>query len=154
MADFNGANYQAAFVDEVKSQIDAKNLSGKLRRIYDSFTLSAELLITETISAGKLPPGAKLVDARFVAPSDGTSGQYDMGWLSNGVDAADDDGIFDGATECDTGAGAVDAKMKGVSAGWNFQFADVETEIVITVLEATTASVGDVLEWELIYAVE
>lgn len=153
MATSYGDNYQSAYVDELKSMVDAKDLTGKLRRIYDSITLSAELSLNDVIYAAKLPPGAKLIDARFVAPSDGTSGQYDMGWLSNGTDAADQDGLFAGAT-LDTGAGAVDAKMAGTAAGWNKEFADVETDIVITVIEATTASSGDTLKWEIEYVIE
>lgn len=153
MATLYGANYEAAYVTLPKSMIDAKEASGKLRILSDSITLSAEVALNDVIVAGKLPPGAKVIDARFVAPSDGTTGQYDFGWASNGTDAADSDGFFAGAT-LDSGAGAVDAKMGGTAAGFLKEFADVETTIQFLCIEATTASSGDTLKWVVVYSVE
>lgn len=153
MATLYGANYQLSRVDEPAKKISVKDQHGRVRRLADSITLSAEAALNDVIKAGVLPKGAKVVDARFVAPSDGTSGQYDFGWASNGSDAADQDGLFAGATELDTGAGAVDAKMLGTAAGYNFEFA-AETELEFTVVEATTASSGDLLQWEVYYLVD
>lgn len=153
MATLYGANYQASRVDEPASKVNVKELHGKVRRLYDSITLAAELALNDIVKAGVLPKGAKVIDARFIAPSDGTTGQYDLGWASNGVDAADQDGLFAGATELDTGGGAVDAKMLGTAAGFNKEFG-AETELEFTMVEATTASTGDLVQWEVFYVVE
>ena len=153
MANLYGDNYQAALVDEPSSKVSVKDLHGKKRGAYDSITLGAEVALNDVIYIAQLPKGAKLIDARVVMPSDGTSGQYDIGWLSNGSDAADQDGIFAGATEVDSGAGAVDAKMLGTAAGYHKEFANA-TDIVATCIEATTASSGDKLQFELEYVVE
>lgn len=153
MATLYGSNYQSARVDVPSTKVDVVDLHGRVRRMYDSITLSAEVALNDVIKAGVLPAGAKVIDARFVAPSDGTSGQYDFGWESNGTDAADQDGFFAGS-ELDTGAGAVDAKMLGTAAGWNKEFAQVETTVSFTCVEATTASSGDTLEWEIYYIVD
>lgn len=152
MADFNADNYAASRVSEPSSKVSVKDLHGKLRRLKDSYTLQAEIALNETILAGVLPKGAKIVDARFIAPSDGTSGQYEMGWESNGTDAADADALFAG-TELDTGAGAVDAKMLGTAAAWDKELAE-ETNLIINCAEASTASSGDQLQWEVFYIVE
>jgi len=128
-----------------------------VRRAYASFTLAAELLITETIAMFKLPSGSRVLDCRLIAPSDGTTGQLDVGWIANGVDAADDDGFIEGATAGatggDTGAAAVDSKMPATRPGWNKKFG-AETEIQITALEATTASNTDKYQLEILYIVD
>lgn len=153
MAEFKASNYTNAYDSSPVVKIGASELYGKVRRSYDSYTLGAELSINDTIRLFKLPKGARLVDARLVAPSDGTTGQLDVGWEANGVDAADQDGIFAGASEGDTGGGAVDSKLAGTAAGWNKKFG-AETEILITAAEATTASNGDTIEVEVFYIVE
>ena len=154
MATVYGQNYQAARVDEPSSKISVKELHGRVRRLYDSITLSAELLLADVIKAGVLPAGAKIIDARVIAPNDGTSGQLDFGWASNGVDAADQDGLMAGATEFDFGGGAIDSKMLGVAAGYNKEFAAVETELELTCIEASTASTGNKIQWEVYYIVD
>lgn len=153
MAEFNASNYQASRVDQPSSKIDVTLQHGRMRRMYDSITLGSELALNDTINFGVLPSGARIMDARVIAPSDGTSGQYDFGWLSNGTDAADQDGLFAGATEVDTGAGAVDAKMLGTAAGYNKKFA-AETTLVATLVEGTTGSLGDTIQLEIIYLVD
>ena len=153
MAELKAVNYTASRSDEPSSKIEVSEQHGRLRRLYDSITLSAELALNDTILAGVLPSGAKIMDARFIAPSDGSTGQYDFGWQSNGTEAADANGLFDGATELDTGAGAVDAKMLGTAAAYNTKFS-AETTLEILVVEATTASNTDKLQWEIIYLVD
>jgi len=153
MATLNATNYQASRVDEPASKISVKEQHGRLRRMYDSITLSGELALNDVIKAGVLPKGAKVLDARIIFPADGTGGQLDFGWASNGSDAADSDGFFAGASEGDFGAGAVDAKMLGTAAGYNFEFAE-ETELELLCLEASTASTGNLLQWEVIYIVD
>ena len=153
MANLNADNYAASRVTEPASKIDVSLQHGRVRRMYDSITLGAEVALNDTITAGVLPSGARVIDARFIAPSDGTTGQYDFGWLSNGTDAADQDGFFAGASELDTGGGAVDAKMLGTAAGYNKKFA-AETTVQFLAVEATTASSGDLLQWEIEYIVD
>ena len=154
MATLYGANYQLARVDEPSSKLNVKEQHGRVSRMYDSITLSAELALNDVIKAGVLPAGAKIVDARIIAPNDGTSGQLDFGWASNGSDAADQDGIMAGATEVDFGGGAVDAKMLGTAAAFNKEFAAVETDLELTCVEASNASSGNLIQWEVYYIVD
>jgi len=153
MADFSSSNYTLAYDNQPSSKLDVTEQHGRVRRAYAEYTLLAELLITETISMLKLPAGARVVDSRISAPSDGTTGQLDVGWIDNGSDGADDDGLFDGLSEADTGGGAVDSKIASTSAGYNKKFSK-ETEFQITALEATTASTGDTYKLEVYYIVD
>jgi hypothetical protein len=156
MANFNAVNYNLAYIADPVEKIDVVEHKGKVRRMYDSYTLGAELAIGETIAFFKLPANAKIVDARLIAPVDpdaSPTGQLDVGWLDNGTDGAAADGLFDGLTEGDVGGGAVDSKLKGTSAGFNKSFS-AETEIVITGLEATKASTGNKIQLELYYVIE
>lgn len=153
MATLNATNYQASRVDEPASKVSVKEQHGRLRRLYDSITLAAELAPADVIKAGVLPSGARVIDARIIFPADSAGGQLDFGWASNGVDAADQDGFFAGATEGDFGAGAIDAKMLGTAAGYNMEFA-AETELELFCVEASTASNGNLLQWEVIYLVD
>ena len=108
----------------------------------------------QLIKAGVLPSGAKLVDARIIFPADSAGGQLDMGWASNGVDAADQDGLFLGASEGDIGAGAaIDNKLNGFRPGFNKEFG-AETELEFTCLEASTDSSGNLLQWEVYYIID
>ena len=153
MATFYGVNATKRDVNNPSEKIKVNEQHGRVRRAYDSYTLAAEASISDEILMMKLPSGAKLVDARLIAPSDGTTGQWDAGWDAAGSVAADQNGIFEGATEGDTGGGAVDSKLAGDRAGYNQEF-DAETQLKLTCIEATTASSGDVLELEVFYVVD
>ncbi len=153
MATVYAVNHTKAYVDEPASKLDVRENHGRVRRHYDSYTLLGEASIGDFIEFGKLPKDAKVIDARVIGPSDGTTGQLDVGWKSNGTDAADQDGLFAGATEVDTGAGAVDSKMLATAAGYNKAFA-AETTLIGEYVEATTASTGDVIQLEVFYVVD
>ena len=148
-----GANATKRDVNVPSEKLDVTEQHGRVRRAYDSYTLSGELSLNDTIDMMKLPTGARIVDARLVAPSDGTTGQYDAGWLDAGSVSADQNGLFAGATEGDSGGGAVDSKLGGASPGYNQKF-DGEAQIQLFLIEATTASSGDKIELEVWYLVD
>jgi hypothetical protein len=156
MAVLNGDNYTKAFVDSPITRLAASDAHGRVRYWSDQITLAAELGAADTILLMKLPKGAKVVDARMVAPIDGgggPAGQISLGWQSNGTDAADANGFFDGPTEGDFGAAALDAKLSAVSAGYQLKFAE-ETQIEVLVDEASTTSTGNTFKFELFYIVD
>lgn len=148
--------YQNAFVDEPSVKLDVTKQHGRVRRMYASITLAAELSVSDIIAIGKLPKGARVCDARAIAPVDGggtPAGIANIGWAANGSDAADADGLFIGASEFDFGAGAIDNKLLGTAAGYNKKFAE-ETEIQAVVTEASAGSTGNVLEFEVFYVLD
>lgn len=153
MATVYGANATKRDVNVPSEKIKVNEQHGRVRRAYDSYSLLGEASVADLVLMMKLPAGAKIVDARLAAPSDGTTGQWDVGWAASGNVAADQNGLFAGATEGDSGGGIVDSKLAGVSAGYNQEF-DSEVQIQLYCLEATTASTGDALELEVFYVVD
>jgi len=151
--DLYTAEYQDAHVSEPSVKIEVGKNHGRVRRAYASITLAAELAVDDVIKFCKLPAGAYLVDARLIAPHDGTSGIVNVGWEANGVDAADEDGIFIGASEGDLGAAALDAKLLGTAPGYNKKFG-AETIISAKCTEVTAASTGDKIQLELFYVLD
>lgn len=141
-----GANHEALYQstgDIVKR--DAGDQHGRVRVAYDSFTINStdEVGSGAVINMMKLPGGATVVDAHLVMPASGTTGIVDVGYLANGVDAADPNAFFESA---DPGAAAVDARMAGTVAGFNKKLG-AETTVTITASEATADAGGDT--WEL-----
>jgi hypothetical protein len=147
MAELLGVNHTLAYSDEPSQKVDANQAGGVRRAHYDSYTFSAVLGIGDTILMGKIPKGARVVDARLTHPVDtGAIGIVKVGWAAgaNGDEAADDNGLF-AAAEGDFGAAALDSKMLSTAAGYQKTFAE-EVNIVI---ECTEASTGDAVAMEL-----
>lgn len=145
----------AAVRAEPKTQLDVSLNYGKIRYISDQYVIPAadQLGTAAAVNMFKLPKGARVLEMFFTAPSDGTTGQYDIGWLASteldpstgsALEAADADGFYAGAA-ADTGAGALARlAMAATAAGYRKKFA-AEVQVQLDVIEATTASGGDTL---------
>jgi len=153
MSDLYTVEYQNAYISEPSVKNEVGKDHGRVRRMYASITLAAELAVNDVIKMFKLPAHSYIVDARIIAPDDGTSGIVNVGWEANGVDAADEDGIFIGASEVDFGAGAIDNKLLGTAPGYNKKFG-AETLISAKCTEVTVASSGDTIQLELFYVLD
>ncbi len=153
MATVYGANATKRDVDVPSQKLDVTEQHGRLRRAYDSITLAAELTAGDFINFMKLPAGAKICYARYIAPvGGGADGIVKVGYSDNGVDAADDNALF-AAAELDFGAGALNELMLGTAAGYNKKLG-AETQIVAEVTETTTGSSGETHELEVWYVVD
>lgn len=145
----------AKAIAEPKVMGDVSLNYGKIRYFADSYTIPAadQLGTSAAVNMFKIPKGGRVIEMMITAPSDGTTGQYDIGWLaSKELDpvtklplvAADADGFFAGA-DADTGAGALARKaMAATVEGYRKKFA-AEVQVQLDVIEATTASNGDTL---------
>ncbi len=153
MATLYGVNATKRDVTTPSVKINVNNQGGRVRHAYDSYTLLAEAAIGDIIKLMKLPAGAKLIDARLIAPSDGLTGQWDLGWAAYGSEVTDQNGIFGGAAEGDTGGGAVDSKLLGVAPGYNKEF-NAEVQLQLEAIEATTGSTGDEIQVEVSYVLD
>lgn len=153
----------AAVLAEPKSMLDVSLNYGKIRYISDQYTIPAadQLGTSAAVNMFKMPKGARVLEMFFTAPSDGTTGQYDIGWLASDakgpdgvvLEAADPDGFYAGAA-ADTGAGALARlAMAATAAGYRKKFA-AEVQVQLDVIEATTASGGDTLLLEAYIVVE
>lgn len=150
MATVYGVNNTKKFISVPSEKVPAKEESGKIRVAYDSFVFTANIFAaTDFINLMVLPKGAKIVDAIVKAPSLGTTGIFDLGWLANGVDAADADGLVSAA---DAGGQAV-AKHISTEAGLFLELG-AETQIVLDCTEATDAAIGKKIEVAVFYVLE
>ncbi len=140
MTSLYGANYTNAYVDVPASPYPAGEHNGKVRVLYDSYTLpSAIVAANDTISIGKLPAGARVINAQiFIPASMGATGIFDVGYAANGVDSADPNAFILAA---DAGGQAVLGVPTLGSVGLFKKFS-VETEIIITCTELTVATSG------------
>lgn len=157
MAALYGANATKRDVNVPSEKIEVSEQHGRVRRAYDSYTVTAsEITSGDTIDMMKLPAGAKIVNARIIAPVDGggtPAGILNIGWTDNGVDGADADGLFVGASQVDFGAGAIDNKLLGTSPAYNKKFS-AETLIQMVSTETSAGSSGNVIELEVFYVVD
>ena len=154
MATYYSTEYTAAHVTEPSTMLDVTLNHGRLRRSYAVYTLPAatEFAEADVVYMMKLPAGARISSAHFVATDDLTSGICKIGWAANGTDAADDDGIF-AVASCDFGNANIDATMSRALAGWNKKFA-AETDITMTITEASNASTGNSFYLEIYYTLD
>ena len=92
----NATNLQNQTIAQLSEQGE---YHGRLRVIYDEFTLTADLASGDVIRmGGKIPSGARIIDVIFYTDNiDASGGTVDIGWLASddAVEAADADGFMD-----------------------------------------------------------
>lgn len=119
-----------------------------LKVAFDSYTLTAALAQNDVIKFMKLPPGARVHDVvvNFSASLDAAAGTVDVGWESNGIDAADTDGFMD-AVDATAAATVIMSDDEGTRPGMFKQFGNAETQVLATVthsggLDATSGTMS------------
>lgn len=140
---------------EPKSQIDASQEYGRVRVLYDSYSVDAadEFGTSGLIRLFKLPKGARLLDFEVSMPASGASGIFDIGWAASddGTEAADADGII---SQVDPGNAAVDRQaMLSTVDGYMKKF-EAEVEVQADCTEATADAGGDTYEFRALIAVD
>lgn len=142
MAELYGNNYKLAYVDVPAKQIGVGEQAGRKRILFDSHTFAAAVNpIADVIKIGKLPKGARVLEAVVSSQSLGTTGILNLGWAASadGLEAASAAGFITGA---DAGGQAVKALMAAGAAGLGKKFAaEVDVQLVLT--EATDGALGD-----------
>lgn len=154
MATFYGVNKTKIDINNPSDKVPAKEHSGKERFVYDEYVfLVNAFAANDEIEVMKLPKGAKIVNAVVRSPSLGTTGIFDLGIRSNGVEAADQDYLVASADaggqavcqEARTGTGAVAGLFATLSA---------DTQVVLKCTEITTAAIGLKIQVAVEYVVE
>lgn len=135
-----GVNYTKAFVSVPAVIVEQGESGGKVKCIYDSYTLPGAVLDTAavvTLGAAKLPKGAKVVDAVVKCASLGTTGIVSLGYAASadGVEAAD----VDAFVTADAGGQAVLQKPVASAAGILKEFS-ADVALTLTCSEASTNS--------------
>jgi len=142
MAELYGTNYNLAYVSVPAKQVGVGEQAGRKRILFDSHTFAADVnSIGDIVKIGKLPKGARVLEAVVSSAFLGTTGIFSLGWAasSDGLEVADADGFIAGA---DAGGQAVKALMAAGAAGLGKKFyAEVDIQLELT--KATDGALGD-----------
>lgn len=138
MATKYSTQYNNAYNNGVK--VGEGDIDGRVKNLYADFVLTEVFAIGDIAKIGKLPKGATVIEAIIVSPADAT-GEYDLGWAANGVDAADPNGFIDAAM--DTTAQIKKATDAANNAGL-FKTFGAETEVELVGTVATTGTSGTI----------
>lgn len=142
MAELYGNNYKLAYVDVPAKQIGVGEQAGRKRILFDSHTFAGAVnAIGDIIKIGKLPKGARVLEAVLVSDSMGTTGIFDLGWAASadGLELADANGFISGA---DAGGQAVKALSAVSNPGLAKKFLS-EVDVQLELTEATDGALGD-----------
>lgn len=146
---------------EPSVKIDASQDYGKLRVMYDSYTVDAadEIGTSGLIRLMTIPKGGRLIEAEVSMPASGATGLFDLGWAASAeldedgttVEAADANGIIN---QFDPGGGAISRqKMLSTVPGYMKKFSGA-VEVQADCTEVTADSGGDTMEVMIIISVE
>lgn len=146
----NAINYQ--LTQNVPSQkIPMGELNGKIRVMYDSYVFPADVFaLNAEIDLGKLPAGARVIEALVKSVSLGTTGIFSLGHRANSELAEDADAFIAAA---DAGGQAAKALMPAGAAGLLIKFAS-ETQVYLKCTEATDSALNDKIEVLIQYVVD
>ena len=149
MANQYAVNHKKRHVTKPSKLTDVADQGGRMRMMYDKFTFttSGELTVGDTISFGKLPPGAKVWDAAMhVSASLASSTTLALGITGTAAAFL--------AAAASTGAGTRYMR-EGVS---NITQAPVtitsETTVIATLAGANTTSTSAFVEVRIYYTVD
>lgn len=149
MATNYGVNADLLLVDNPSQKAGVGEQGGRVRCIYDTFELTADLAANDTIEMGGLiPKGARVIDVHLFFDALG-AGTLDVGWkasaeLSGGsaVVAAVADGFIDGAAV--TNQGHESMQEDHFAEAGMFKKFDAAVQPVIKVATDTSATSGTI----------
>ena len=134
------------------SKIGTRDQQGRVRVLYDEYTLAAELTGQDVIKLMKIPAGAKVYDVILQSPQLGSGGGN--GALSVGIQASSlhsaDSQLF--ASVVEAGSAAIDYAMSSdQSVAGNASVFNDEVQVVITADETSDAGIGDKIKLWIYY---
>ena len=144
MATNYGVNADLILVDNPSQKSAAGELGGKMKVIYDTFELTADLAADDTIEMGGLiPAGARIMDVHLFHDALG-AGTLDVGWKASadGVETAVADGFVDGAAV--TSQGHVSLQEDHFAEAGMFKRFSAEVQPVVKVATDTSATSGTI----------
>lgn len=148
MATLYGDQYQDAYVDKPSTKIRKGDVSGDVKFMYFTYTITAAPTNGDVVKLGKLPAGARVVDALLQFPDLGTAGAVNLGWNggTNSLETADADSLL---VNVDVNTARDGASMKqqmeagGANAGFLYELLD-EVDVQIDVATAWTVTSGTI----------
>ena len=147
-----GANYTKAFLTTPPTMIEQGETGGKVKCITDTYTLLASMGIGDLVvmGGGKLPKGAKVVDAYIKAPSMSTDGIFSLGYNASPEATPLEAAAPAAFVLADAGGQAVFQRPVAGNTGILKELLG-DVEIVLGCTEATTATSGKVEILSLIH---
>jgi len=145
----NGDNYKLQWVDKPSEKLPKGENAGRKRLLLEHYTADYAIQVGDTVLGPKIP-ASSIVTGAFVKinKSLGATGIFNLGYLANGVDAADTDAFITGA---DAGGQAVWALPAAGQAGILKRFTK-ETQLVLIATEVMDGAVLDgVIEFGVEY---
>lgn len=148
MATLYGSQYQNAYVDKPSTKIRPGDYNGEVKHLFFSYPVTAAPSNGDVIKLGRLPKGARILDAVLKFPDLGTAGSLNLGFNggTNGLETADPDALMaavDVATAANTVSMAQQQEAGGALAGHLYELAD-EVDVQIDVATAWTAAAGTI----------
>jgi len=141
MANYYSNQYQQAYVDKPSTKIKPGDVSGDVKLLYFDFTVPSSAPSNgDKFYLGKLPKGARVVDALLQFNDLGGAGTVNVG-----IDAGDDSletadaDSFLVSVDVHTAADSVSMKEQMAGGGANAGFLKELLDNVNVILEATTA---------------
>lgn len=152
MATIYGTQYEAAYVDVPASKIQQGDLGGHRRCLYFDHTITAAPTAADVLKLGKLPKGARIIEACLAFPDLGTTGVLNLGWAASedGLEAADADALL---AAVDVNAAAAIKKMSGIAGAASAGFlkkllGDVDLQVdIATAWTATSGTIKGYVEY-------
>lgn len=153
MATFYGSNATLRDNTVPSKKIAGMDNGGRIRSMYDSFSLSAALSTGDVINMMKIPAGARVLEVILSSPDldSSTAATLSAGWTATSVDSAQATGFIN---TVDVHTAAKVARMTDVAGalGLYKQFG-AETQVQVQVTAAGNATSGTI-QCELIYSLE
>lgn len=147
MATLYSDQYADAYNDVPSHKLAKGDVNGPVRSMVMEYTLTSSVpAASDVIKMGKIPKGARLLEAVLKHPDVGGLGAIKIGWSasSDAVEAADDDGIM-AAVDLDTAADVQNMSGNAASpAGLGKRF-EAEVDVEITINDDWTATSGTLL---------
>lgn len=149
MSTYYGDQYQDAFVTVPSKKIKGKDFNGSVRRLYFSFTVpSVAPANGDKVKLGKLPAGARIMNAGLQFPDLGAAGAVNLGWAasSSGAVVADADALLvnvDVATAADAVSMQIQMEASGANAGYLMELSE-EVDLELDIATAWTAVAGTI----------
>lgn len=142
-------------LNNVPSEKIASSDNGKVRALYATYTLTADLASGDIIKMFRIPKGARVIDMIVDFPDlDASGGTVDIGWSKDlrnlGASAGGEDLDADGfKADVDVATAAIQSKLAVGSLGFGKKFAE-ECDFQITIDGDTDATSGTIKAFLLI----
>lgn len=147
MASKYGVEYTNVTQDVPSEKAPANKWGARLRCVYDTYALSADLAAGDKIYMGKLPKGARVIDVQCsFADLDGSGGTIDIGYEYNasGESALTDDLDAFGVDIDVTSAASYTMAAEGANlAGVGYEI-EGDADIVVSIDGDTDATSGTI----------